>query len=290
MRSVLWNATTTTMPGHFLPNTTFSMDSPLISIITIVFNGEKHLEQTIRSVLNQTWGRVQYIIIDGGSTDQSIPIIKKYEKDIYSWVSEKDNGISDAFNKGISRATGDIIGIINADDWYEPKALEQVAAEMGDADICFGDVQLWKKEKKEFVQKGNVKLLNREMTINHPTVFIKREMYQTYGAFDLHYKCAMDYDLMLRLLVKNRQFVYLPYTLANMRWGGFSDKKWKTGCRESLAIKNKYLPGHQLKHQIYFLKHMLAIQAAKTLSLMKLGFITRFQRKLFSRVKKIYNS
>ena len=277
------------MPGHSLPNTIFSMDSPLISIITIVFNGEKHLEQTIRSVLNQTWPRVQYIIIDGGSTDQSVPIIKKYEKDIYYWISEKDNGISDAFNKGIARSTGEIIGIINADDWYEPRALERVASEMGDADICFGDVQLWKKEQKEFVQKGNIKLLNREMTINHPTVFVKRALFQTYGGFDGRFRCAMDYDLMLRFKVNNRVFKYLPFTLANMRWGGFSDTSWRTGCRETMEIKNKYLPGQEISHRLYFIKHTAAIRSAKWLSVLRLGFITKIYRKLFSRVKKIYS-
>lgn len=265
------------------------MTSPVISIITIVFNGEKHLEQTILSVLQQTYGRVQYIIIDGGSTDQSVNIINKYEKNIYFWNSEKDKGISDAFNKGISQARGDIIGIINADDWYEPTALELVASKMGDADICFGDIQLWKKEKKEFIQKGNLKWLRKEMTINHPTVFIKREIYESFGGFDLHYRCAMDYDLMLRLLVKKCRFTYLPHILANMRWGGFSDTSWKIGCRETLEIKNIYLPEHKIKHQIYYLKHILAIQTAKILSNLKLGFATRLQRKLFSPVKKVYN-
>jgi len=265
------------------------MTSPLISIITIVFNGERHLEQTIRSVLDQTYSNIQYIIIDGGSTDQTINIIKKYEKDIYFWISEKDKGISDAFNKGIARATGDIIGIINADDWYEPNTFEQIAGEMGDADICFGDVQFWKDEQKEFIQKGNLKLLSREITIIHPTVFVKRKIYETYGGFDLHYRCAMDYDLLLRLKVNKCKFKYLPKTLANMRWGGLSDSSWKTGCRETLEIKNKYLPDHKISHRIYYLKHISAIQIAKSLSQLKLGFITRIYRKIFSPVKKIYN-
>jgi glycosyltransferase involved in cell wall biosynthesis len=265
------------------------MTSPLISIITIVFNGEKHLDQTIRSVLDQSYRDIQYIIIDGGSTDQSVNIIKKYEKDIYYWISEKDKGISEAFNKGISRATGEIIGIINADDWYEPDTLEQVGRQMGDADICFGDMQLWKNERKEFIQKGNLKMISKEMTCNHPTVFVKRKVYETYGGFDLQYRCAMDYDLMVRLKVKKCRFIYLPFTLANMRWGGFSDTSWKAGCRETLEIKNKYFPDHKLSHRIYYLKHISAIQTAKTLSLLKLGFLTRIYRKLFSPVKKVYN-
>ena len=265
------------------------MTSPVISILTIVFNGEKYLEQTILSVLKQTYAHVQYIIIDGGSTDQSPDIIKKYEKDIYCWISEKDKGISDAFNKGIARATGDIIGIINADDWYEPDALERVADQMDDADICFGDIQLWQKDRKELIQKGNFKLLNKEMTINHPTVFVKRKIYETYGGFDLRYRCAMDYDLMLRFKINKCRFLYLPHTLANMRWGGLSDTSWKTGCRETLEIKNKYLPDQKLRNQLYYLKHITAIKSAKTFSLLKLGIVTRIYRKLFSPVRKIYN-
>jgi glycosyltransferase involved in cell wall biosynthesis len=266
------------------------MTSPVISIITIVYNGEKHLEQTIQSVLDQNYNHIQYIIIDGGSTDQSVKIIRKYEEKIHYWISEKDKGISDAFNKGIAKATGEIVGIINADDWYESGALERVASEMGEADICFGDIQLWKNENKEFIQKANLKLLNREMTINHPTVFVKRSIYETHGGFDLDYRCAMDYELMLRLKIAKCRFKYLPYTIANMRWGGFSDTSWKIGCRETREIKNKYLPGHNLGHSIYYLKHISAIRISKTLSRLGLGFVRQINRNLFSPVKKIYNN
>ncbi|HVT85375.1 MAG TPA: glycosyltransferase family 2 protein [Chitinophagaceae bacterium] len=264
------------------------MATPVISVITVVFNGEKHLEQTIRSVLDQTYSNIQYIIIDGGSTDNSLNIIKKYEKDIYYWVSEKDKGISDAFNKGIARATGDVIGIINSDDWFEPLAFERVAAQIGDADICYGDIQLWKNGRKELIQKGNLQLLNREMTIHHATVFVKRKIYETYGCFDLQYRCAMDYDLLLRFKVKNCRFAYIPEVLSNMRWGGFSDEFWKIGCRETLDIKNKYLPEKRLSNRLYYFKHLAAIRMAKTLSHLNLEFITRIYRKL-SPIKKIYN-
>jgi glycosyltransferase involved in cell wall biosynthesis len=265
------------------------MHSPVISIITIVFNGEKHLEQTICSVLGQTYRHIQYIIIDGGSTDRSVNIIRKYEKDIYYWTSGKDKGISDAFNKGIAVATGDVIGIINADDWFEPDALERVAVRIADADICYGDIQLWKNEKKELIQRGNLGLLSREMTIHHATVFVKKEIYETYGGFDLKYRCAMDYDLLLRFKVKNCRFVYIPHVLSNMRWGGFSDKFWAIGCRETLEIKNKYLPGRKLVNYLYYIKHLAAIRVAKTLSRLNLEFITRIYRKLFSPIKKEYN-
>src|SRR4249920_1944373 len=109
-------------------------DRPLVSIITIVYNGELHLEQTINTVLEQSYSPVEYIIIDGGSTDNSLNIIKKYESRLGGWLSEKDHGISDAFNKGLKMVNGEIVGIINADDWYEPHTIEKAVAALYDAD------------------------------------------------------------------------------------------------------------------------------------------------------------
>jgi glycosyltransferase involved in cell wall biosynthesis len=266
------------------------MNSPVISIITIVFNGEKHLEQTIRSVLDQSLKPVQYIIIDGGSTDHSVEIIKKYEKHLYFWISEKDNGISDALNKGISRATGDIVGIIHADDWYEPGVFQRVAENFGSEEVYYGDIQWWKDQKKAFVQVANFDLLNREMTIIHPTVFIKKDIYDRLGGYDNRFRCAMDYDMLLKLKVNRCRFKYIPYVLANMRLGGFSDNQWKLGCRETLAIKNRYLPEKKTSNYLYYLKHVTAISAAKTLEYLKLGSITKYYRKLFSPVKKVYDN
>src|SRR6185369_14725253 len=130
-------------------------NKPLVSIITVAYNAYPFIEKTIQSVLSQTYSPIEYIIIDGGSTDYTVDIIKGYSNRIAYWSSEKDNGISEAFNKGLSKATGDIIGIINADDWYENDTVERVVYDFGNADILYGDLQLLKKEKKDFIQKGN---------------------------------------------------------------------------------------------------------------------------------------
>src|SRR5882724_3849250 len=172
--------------------------SPLVSIITIVYNGEEHIEGTIKSVLDQTYPNIEYILIDGGSTDGTIEIINKYRHAIAFFISEKDSGISDAFNKGIRRANGEIIGIINADDWYENDTVAKVVEQIGDSDISYGDLRLLKNGKTDFILKGDHNYLDREMTINHPTVFAKRKCYEQFGLFDIKYKCAMDYDLVLR--------------------------------------------------------------------------------------------
>jgi len=260
-----------------------------ISVITIVYNGEKYLEQTITSVLAQTYPNIEYIVIDGGSTDGTLSIIKRYEDRIAFWMSEKDKGISDAFNKGITHATGDIIGIINADDWYEPDTISLVAEQIKDAGIVFGDMQLWKNGQKEFVLQGNLAFLEKEMTLNHPTVFIRRKCYEQFGTFDLSYRFAMDYDLLLRMKINHCRFSYIPQLLANMRWEGLSDKHWKKGVKETLAIKNKYMPAHKWRNNLYYFKHVLAISTSKFLSRLRLGSLTRLYRHFLAPVKKTYN-
>jgi len=193
---------------------------PLVSIITVVYNGEKKIEQAIQSVLGQSYKNIEYIIIDGGSKDGTMEIVKKYQ-DQLRWISEKDEGISDAFNKGIKIASGEIIGIINADDWYENDAIEHVVKNFQGNDVIYGDMRMWGNEKIEFVVKGNHEILKDEMTVNHPTVFIAKACYDKFGLFDKSYRCAMDYDLLLRLKVNNCRFKYVPKILANMSLAGF---------------------------------------------------------------------
>ncbi|HEU0065414.1 MAG TPA: glycosyltransferase family 2 protein, partial [Flavisolibacter sp.] len=169
---------------------------PLVSIVTIVYNGEKHLEQTIQSVLNQTYPKIEYIIIDGGSTDKSPDIIKKYNKSLAYWVSEKDNGVSNAFNKGIAKATGEVIGLINADDWYEQTTVENIVNIIQYQDVVYGNLRYWKNEKRDMTVEGNHEYLTKEMTLNHPTVFIKSNCYKKFGGFNNEFKYAMDYELL----------------------------------------------------------------------------------------------
>lgn len=263
------------------------MYTPKVSIITVVFNGERHLEQTILSILNQSYPHIQYIVIDGGSSDGTLSIIKKYEDRIDYWISEKDRGISDAFNKGIARCEGEVIGILNADDWYEPEAVVLAVKHIEPVDVVFGNIQLWRNDKKEAIVLGNSGLLKWEMTLNHPSVFLKKRCYDVFGGFDLQYRCAMDYDLLLRLKVNHCRFAFVPEVVANMRWGGVSDKRWKLGCRETLEIKNKYLPQKKLWNELYYWKHVFAIRSNKLFTKWNMIFIIRLYRKVFSPMKKI---
>lgn len=250
-------------------------DCPLVSIITIVYNGEKHIADTIRSVAAQSYPNIEYIVIDGGSTDRTLEIAGEFKDVITTLITEKDRGISDAFNKGVRRAHGEIVGIINADDWYEPNAVAMAVEYLDGFDVAYGDLRQWNEGKHEIVVKGDHRLLTKEMTVNHPTVFVRKECYQRFGLFDDQYKCAMDYDLVLRLFNGGCRFVHVPAVLANMRSGGMSDFQWKLGCRETLQIKNKYMPSRRKLNRLYYYTHILAIRWSKILRVIKFGTRSR---------------
>ncbi len=263
-----------------------SQAAPLVTIITVVFNGEKHLEKTIQSVIQQTYPNIEYIVIDGGSTDGTIDIIKKYGQQISQWVSEKDKGIADAFNKGIQKATGSIIGLINADDWYEPDAVQTAVQHLKDADIVYGKLNIWKNDTIAYTVAANHSLLPNEMTVNHPTVFVKKKWYDEHGLFRLQFRCAMDYDVMLRFYTRGAVFVYTDTVMANMRLEGFSDVNWKVGCKETLAIKNEYIPQKRTKNYLYYLRHVNAIRITRWMNNSPLKKILQWYRRKWSKIEK----
>jgi len=228
---------------------------PLVSIITIVYNGESHLEETILSVLNQSYDNIEYIIIDGGSTDGTLDIINKYENAIDYWVSEKDAGISDAFNKGISLCTGDIIGIINADDYYELTAIETVAnVWTKDIDVIHGQMRYWFTQTKYIDIEGNHSSIETEMNIHHPASFVSKDCYKKSGLFFKEYKYAMDYELMLRFFKDERKFLYVNILMSSMRAGGESNKHLIKSISEMRKAQLLYLDNY---FSIYFNSYLL---------------------------------
>jgi len=200
-------------------------DLPLVSIITVVYNGAKHVEQTINSVLNQSYKNFEYIIIDGGSTDNTIEVIKQYENKIDYWQSEHDEGIYFAMNKGISLAKGELIGIINSDDYYLPDTIAKVveADKTQHAAIYYGDMQ-YISEAGELLSaaKPDITKMNEMPAIFHPTCFVRKNVYDKAGMFDTQYKISSDYDFLLRCLKQNFIFHYIPETLTCFRLGGMS--------------------------------------------------------------------
>ncbi len=225
-----------------------------ITIITVCFNSEKTIEKTILSVINQTYPLIEYIIIDGGSTDGTLKIIKEYQNKIAFWSSEPDEGISDAFNKGVAKATGDIIGIINSDDYYAEDAVAEVVQELQsnpDCGFAFGDqIFVNSQGNKLFTQKGDPeysKIIGYEMpSIPHPTVFVRRQVYQELGGFDKIYRTAMDYEFILRICRNGVKGYYIPEVLAYQRLNGESDQNYVRGYRESREISIRYGYNHFL--------------------------------------------
>jgi glycosyltransferase len=225
---------------------------PKVTIITVVYNAQATIEDTIVSVLNQTYPNLEYIIVDGGSTDGTLHIIKKYEDRITRFVSEPDKGIADGFNKGIAMATGEWIGMINADDWYALNAVEVMMNNVADdADVCCGDIILIGENGFERSKKSKVSWLNFGMYIMHPTCFIKKEVYQRVGKYDTGLKIAMDFDMFLRIKRKGFNIKYINATVAYMRTAGVSSDTVKMH-HEELAVMRRHLKGLRYFNSLVF--------------------------------------
>jgi len=229
-------------------NQTNKTELPKVSIVTVCYNAAPTIEDTIQSVINQTYPNVEYIIVDGGSTDGTLDIIKKYEKHIAKWVSEPDEGIYDAMNKGIKMSTGEIIGIINADDWYEQDIIKEIINTFFDdinIDLIFGDLKVCDFQKNIILMKlGSLIQKRLKDALWHPTMFVKKEVYNRYGLYDIRFSFIADYDFMCRIASSvNKK--YLPKVISYMRTGGISNTKPFRRSIEYLIVrlrhKHKYL-------------------------------------------------
>ena len=220
------------------------MQDMLISIITVCLNAVETIETTIRSVLQQTYKNVEYIVIDGGSTDGTLQIIEKYRNDISILISEKDEGIYDAMKKGIELARGDYIGIINADDWYEKDAVEHVVqickAVSEDFGVISGQIRLIERGKAFSSREKDMRQIWTEMPIAHPATFIKKSVYSRYGKYDTCYEISADYEMVFRLFVNGIRFYISNKIMANYRVGGMSGIKKDTLFKEDIEILSKY--------------------------------------------------
>ena len=229
-----------------------------VSIITVSYNSQATIKDTICSVINQTYKDIEYIIIDGASTDDTMLIVEAHKDSIHTIVSEPDNGLYEAMNKGIQCATGDVIGILNSDDFYENNSvIEKVVNTLKQtkADVCYADlhyvnpvhtsrvVRRWKsgKFKKSSFYYGWMP--------PHPTIFAKKEVYEKVGLFDLKFKSAADYEMILRIFFKNNfAIAYLPETIICMRTGGTSNaslqNRIKANKEDHLAWKINGIKPH----------------------------------------------
>lgn len=239
-----------------------------ISVITVAYNSVSTIEDTIVSVVGQTHFKdVEYIVVDGGSTDGTADIIKRHGDKIAKWVSETDGGIYDAMNKGISMATGDVIGVLNSDDVYAGEGvLERIAAALAspEVDSCYSDLV--------YVDGSMAKIKRRwksgEFTAGrfregwhppHPTFFVKKELYSRYGPFDTRYKISADYEIMLRFLERFKASVrYIPQVTVKMRVGGASNRSLYNIAKANMEVRRAWINNGLTPPPFIFLKKPLS--------------------------------
>lgn len=218
------------------------MDNILITVITPCYNSVKTIERTLECIENQTYKNIEYIIIDGGSTDGTLELIEQHRNKLpqqFQLISEKDNGIYDAMNKGIGLAHGKLIGIVNSDDWYENDTVEQVVNHyQGNLyEVIYGMQRTYLNGKEKAVFIYHHDFLYQQM-ITHPTCFVTKAAYEKFGIFDTMYRSAADYDLMLRFY-ETSKVVFTPVMgiLSNFQLGGMSSSQ--VGVRENATIRYK---------------------------------------------------
>lgn len=227
-----------------------------VSIITATHNSAKFLDSCIRSVINQRYKDIEHIIVDGGSTDDTLSIIKHHNSNVAKWISEKDNGMYHAINKGMALATGDIIGVLNSDDLLaSPDVISEIVNcfQNNDMDSVYGDLVYVDPSDTSYVhrywkgQEYKRKRFHYGWMPAHPTFYFKKELLAKYGGYENHYQTAADYELMARYLFLNKvSAMYLPKLLVRMRVGGVSNgnvyKRLRANRRDYLAMKKNKVP------------------------------------------------
>ncbi len=213
-----------------------------MSVITVVYNAVNTVERTIKSVLSQNYEDLEYVIIDGGSTDGTLEIIDRYKDRLGYFVSEPDNGIYDAMNKGIRACTGDVISILNSDDWYEAGALEKIASEFeqNDAEVIFGDVNEWYETgAKRYPFMGYDSIWHS--FVHHPGMFVRSDVYKKFGLYNLEYSICSDGEFVLRTYSQGVKYLHLDSLVVNYSIGGSSQKKILQWAAEANNVAMKYL-------------------------------------------------
>lgn len=234
------------------------MDNLKVSIITVSYNSQDTIQNTIISVLHQTYSNIEYIIIDGNSTDNTVNIIESFESKITKYISEKDTGIYDAMNKGIKMSSGDIVGILNSDDkFYDEFVIEKVVKgfNKNDIDAVYGDIIFKNPINNKVIRYYSSKRFNSNkfkygIMPAHPSFYAKKELFDKLGYYKTDYKISADFELLLRFMYKNKiKSKYLEFPMVLMRPGGVSNRNIKSNwilnkeimyaCREN-DLKTNY--------------------------------------------------
>lgn len=226
------------LQGVYKENT---IENPLISVVTVVYNGERFIESAIQSILDQSYKNIEYIIVDGNSSDSTLDLIKKYDSQIDYWVSEKDSGIYDAMNKGVSLCSGQYIGILNADDYYADDTCEKIKNAIinhSDVDIFHGNVEhvTFQGEKISLAVPKPVDMLKSGMVLRHPSCFVSKKWYEKQGGYDRDLKIASDFKFLYHSYKNGANFKNLGIRTTFMREGGVSDVQAKQGWKEVMKV------------------------------------------------------
>lgn len=239
-----------------------------VSIITVCFNSAATIEGTLKSVISQDYSNIEYIIVDGLSTDDTLQVVNRYKEKITALVSEKDEGIYFAINKGIELATGDIIAILHADDFYaDSKVISRVvkAFQTHGVNTVYSDLQyVDRQESFKVIRNWKAGTYNRTLFLKgwmppHPAFFVTRTCYEKFGTFNTLLKSSADYELMLRLLYKhNCTTFYIPEVLVKMRVGGQSNKSLSNRIRANREDKKAWKLNGLDSHLLTFIRKPLS--------------------------------
>lgn len=250
-----------------------------ISIVTVVLNAVETIKRTLDSVIDQDFQNFEYIIIDGGSTDGTINKLYPYKQYFSYFISEKDNGIYDAMNKGLFHATGDVVAFLNGDDWYEPNALQLAAGyfeENPDIDIVFGLANMF--ANGEYVGKfsTNMKEFYRQMPGCHQALFAKKALFDQYGGFDISYRITSDFDWFMRIYFSGARILTVEDTFVNYNLGGLSGVQAKEARIEDHKIALKHI--HKNKREDLY-------NVIETVYLNNMRFYNAAEAEEYARVK-----
>lgn len=243
---------------------------PTVSIITVTYNSEKTLRHTIESVLAQTYTKIEYWIIDGASSDHTVEIAEAYRPKLqakgirYHILSEPDSGIYDAMNKGICHAAGEIIGIINSDDWYEPEAVQTAVETFQNTgcDLMYANIRMYKADGSTFIKKARTRKFQTSRDWNHPTTFVRSECYKEHPFRQLG--IHDDYGFFLQMRKLGKRIVTVDKVLADFHMGGASNHKDLKAAKK--RIRDRYLYCYRINgYSRWYLIECVAIEAAKFL-------------------------
>lgn len=217
-------------------------NSPIISVMTISLNSRGSIENTIKSILNQPLHDSEFLVIDGGSTDGTVNVIKEYEDSIDYWLSEPDRGVSHAFNKGIKLASGKYVIVVNADDMLEAGVLSQLCelCRHSDEDVICGAVRFCENGREIMVSYPDINRLLIETSVHHAGVLIRKNSFEEYGLYDESFKYAMDYELLLRFKLSNAKFIAANIIVAERTLGGLSYSNRHGALLETMRARGKY--------------------------------------------------